>query len=93
MSSEFANKALRLLTFAAATSLSLRLTNALLRIPLGRVLVGLALLGGLLLAVLFVLAKYLTILWMFSDKLSTLVVGQARKLTASTATQSAEKAL
>jgi hypothetical protein len=92
MSSEFAKKALRLVTFTVATSLSLMFTSALLRIPLSRGLVGLVLIGGLLLAVLYIFAKYLTILWMFSDKLSAFVVGRALKLVASTATQSGEKA-
>ena len=92
MSSEVANRTLRLLTFAATTSLSLTFTSALLRVPFGRGLVGLALIGGLLLAVLYLSAKYLVLLWMFSDKLSTLVVGKVGKLIAGTATHSAEKA-
>ena len=92
MSSEFAKRALGVVLFANAMTLSLMFTSAVLRLPLGRGVVGLVLIGGLLLAVLYVFAKYLTLLWMFSNKLSAFVVGRALRLVASAATQSAEKA-
>ena len=92
MSSEFAKRALGVLLFANAMTLSLMFTSAVLHLPLGRGVVGLVLIGGLLLAVLYVFAKYLTLLWMCSNKLSAFVVGRALRLVASAATQSAEKA-
>lgn len=92
MSSEFAKRALGVVLFANAMTLSLMFTSAVLRLPLGRGVMGLVLIGGLLLAVLYVFAKYLTLLWMFSNKLSAFVVGRALRLVASAATQSAEKA-
>lgn len=92
MSSEFAKRALGVVLFVNAMSLSLMFTSAVLRLPLGRGVMGLVLIGGLLLAVLYVFAKYLTLLWLFSNKLSAFVVGRALRLVASAATQSAEKA-
>lgn len=92
MSSEFAKRALGVVLFVNATSLSLMFTSAVLRLPLGRGVMGLVLFGGLLLAVLYVFAKYLTLLWLFSNKLSAFVVGRALRLVASAATQNAEKA-
>ncbi len=92
MRSEFAKRALGVVLFVNATSLSLMFTSAVLRLPLGRGVMGLVLIGGLLLAVLYVFAKYLTLLWLFSNKLSAFVVGRALRFVASAATQSAEKA-
>ena len=92
MSSEVAKRALGVVLFANAMSISLMFTSAVLRLPLGRGVMGLVLIGGLLLAVLYVFAKYLTFLWMFSNKLSAFVVGRALGPVASAATQSAEKA-
>lgn len=92
MSSELFESVFKLVTFAVATSLSLMFTSVLLRIPLGRGVVGLVLIGGLLIAILNAFAKYLTMLWMLSNKLSAFVVGRTVKPVASHATQSAEEA-
>jgi len=92
MSKDLVKAGLRLVTFAAATSCSLMFTTALLRNPLSRGVVGLILIGGLLLAVLTGFAKYLMLLWMWSDRTSTFVVRRLVKPVTQPATHNAEQA-
>ncbi len=92
MREDFVRTGLRLVTFAAATSFSLMFTTALLRNPLSRGVVGLVLIGGLLLAVLAGFAKYLTLLWMWSDRTSAFVIGRIFKAATQPATHNTEQA-
>ncbi len=92
MSGDFAKTGLRVATFALSTSLSLMFTNALLSNPLSRGLMGVVLLAGLLLAVLYGLAKYLKMLWSLSGRASAFVISRRLKPISDPAPQSAEQA-
>lgn len=92
MSKAFVRTGLRLVTFAAATSFSLMFTTALLLNPLSRGVVGLLLVGGLLIAVLAGFAKYLMLLWMWSDRTSAFVIGRILEAATQPATHNREQA-
>ena len=92
MSGDFAKSGLRVATFVVSTSLSLMFTNALLSNPLSRGVMGVVVLAGLLLAVLYGFAKYLNMLWILSGRASAFVVGKRLKPISDPATQSAEQA-
>ena len=91
MSKEAAKPFLKLLTFAAAASLSLSLTSAALRYPLSRGLVGLLLGVGLVVVVVYGIAKYLALLWRVSDNASDYLLGRVSRQTSPTATEPAEQ--
>ncbi len=91
MSSDVFKKGLRLATFSVAALVSLAATSSLLRNPLSRGIVGVALLAGVLVAILYACSKYLTVLWMVSDRFSAFIVASVLKLVRPS-TQPLEKA-
>ncbi len=92
MSREVAKSFLKLSTFAAATFLSLVITSAVLRNPLSRGLISLLLVGALLLAVVYGIAKYLAFLWRVSDGASEAVLCSLSKQITQGATEPLEQA-
>lgn len=74
MSSEIFRTGLRLATFSVASSVSLATTSFLLRNPLSRGIVGLTLLFGVLVSILYVCSKYLKVLWIASDRFAAFIV-------------------
>lgn len=76
MDSDLLRRGLRLLTFCVLMSLSLMCTICLFSLRLGRALVGLALFTALAVAVLYVAAKYLAALWLFSNRIALIISGE-----------------
>ena len=91
MSKEATKSFLKLSTFAAAASLSLSLTSAVLRYPLSRGLVSILLVIGLVAVVLYGVAKYLAFLWRASDNASDYLLRRVSRQMTPTATEPVEQ--
>ena len=91
MSKEATKSFLKLSTFAAAASLSLSLTSAVLRYPLSRGLVSLLLGLGLVAVVVYGIAKYLAFLWRVSDDASDYLLGRVSRQTSPSAAEPVEQ--
>ena len=91
MSKEATKSFLKFSTFAAAASLSLSLTSAVLRYPLSRGLVSLLLGLGLVAVVVYGITKYLALLWRVSDSASDYLLGRVSRLTSPSAAEPVEQ--
>ena len=89
--SELLRKALRLATFLVMATVSLMCASAILRLRLGRNVVGLALLAALVAAVLFVTAKYLHALWSLSKRFTLTFLSEGSQALPSSSPQGAER--